>query len=53
MKAVEEAKAKGKNTKNALQGKQSIMNGRALFSFNPDLFKETEEEAKAAAITEE
>lgn len=31
MKLVEEAKAKGKNTKTALGGKQSIMNGRALF----------------------
>ena len=31
MKAMEEAKAKGKNTKAALGGKQSIMNGRALF----------------------
>lgn len=42
MKAIEEAKAKGKNTKGALGGKSSIMNGRALFSYNPDLFTEDE-----------
>jgi hypothetical protein len=39
MKLVEENKAKNKN---AMKGKNSIMNGRALFTYNPDLFKDDE-----------
>ena len=30
-------------------GKNSIMNGRALFTFNPTLFKDEEEEAEKSA----
>jgi hypothetical protein len=39
MKEAEEKAAAGKK---AGKGKNSIMNGRALFQYNPDLFKDDE-----------
>ena len=49
MKAAEDAKAKGK----AAKGKNSIMSGRALFTYNPDLFKDDENAAAGDAYEEE
>ena len=43
MRAEEEAAVKGKKKGKLEGGKNSIMNGRALFQYNPDLFKEAEE----------
>ena len=43
MKAAEEGKVKKGGAKGA--GKNSIMNGRALFTYNPDLFKDDENAA--------
>lgn len=34
----------GKKNKAAKGGKNSVMNGRALFSYNPNLFKDDEGE---------
>lgn len=48
MKAAEDAKAKGK----AAKGKNSIMSGRALFTYNPDLFKDDENAADGNAYEE-
>jgi hypothetical protein len=39
--------------KKASKGKNSIMNGRALFSYNPDLFKDDENAGAADDYEEE
>ena len=48
MKAAEEKAAKGKQ-----KGKHNIMNGRALFTFNKDLFTDDENAVGAADYEEE
>ena len=50
MKKAQEDKA---FKKAAQKGKNSIMNGRALFTYNPDLFKEEEVEEKKELPKEE
>jgi hypothetical protein len=50
MKADEVKAAQGRASKKAHKG---VMNGRALFTFNPELFKEAEaEESKEAAAVD-
>jgi hypothetical protein len=50
MKEGELKAALGRATKKMNKG---VMNGRALFTFNPDLFKDQEEEAKEEAKVDE
>ena len=50
MKDGELKAAMGRATKKANKG---VMNGRALFTFNPDLFKDQDEEVKEAAKVDE
>ena len=53
----EELKKASKGRKTAVHGggagKNSIMNGRALFSYNPDLFTDADGAADATAYEEE
>lgn len=44
MKKAELEKAMGKKKQG---GKNSVLNGRALFTFNPDLFKDGEDDTGA------
>ena len=53
MKQHEENKARGKAGLGGTKGKRSILNGRALFTYNPDLFVDAENAGTAADYEEE
>ena len=53
MREEELKKANKMRGKGAAGGKNSIMNGRALFQYNPDLFRDDDGAADSTAYQEE